>query len=101
MSKPPYQPQPLPTQTIRLPAEILALCEPLARNVHENWAAARLREGWRYGPERNDANLQHPCLIPYDELPDAEKEYDRITAMETLKTIVALGYSLTKDKPIK
>ena len=97
MPKPPYQPRPLDTQAIRLPEEILALCEPLARNVHENWAAARLREGWRHGPRRDDIHLLHPCLVPYDELPDAEKEYDRITAMETLKTIIALGYSLRRE----
>ena len=97
MPKPPYQPHPLPTQGVSLPDAILELCEALARNVHENWAAARLREGWRYGPQRDDANLLHPCLVPYDELPDAEKEYDRLTAMETLKTIVALGYSLKKE----
>ena len=101
MPMPPYQPHPLATQAIRLPEEILALCEPLARNVHENWSAARLREGWRYGPRRDDEHLLHPCLVPYDELPDAEKEYDRITAMETLKTIIALGYTLRKEEQPK
>lgn len=97
MSQSHYQPKPLSTQAVRLPEEVLNLCESLARNVHENWAATRLREGWRYGPQRDDANLLHPCLVPYDELPDAEKEYDRITAMETLKTLVALGYSFKKE----
>ena len=73
------------------------LTEKIAENTHENWAQARIREGWIYGPERSDEKKTHPCLIPYGQLPDSEKEYDRRTAMETLKLVVALGYKISKD----
>jgi hypothetical protein len=55
-----------------------------------------MAEGWTYGPERDDQTKKHPCLVPYDELPDSEKVYDRKAAMETLKAIAALGYGTAK-----
>ena len=91
-----YTPNPICTDHIELPADLLELTEKIAENVHENWAAGRIREGWTYGPARNDVLKTTPCLVPYEELTDVEKEYDRKTAMETLKLIMALGYTITK-----
>lgn len=52
--------------------------------------------------DKNDTSNGHyakttPCLVPYDELPESEKEFDRNTAFETLKLIVKLGFSITKE----
>ena len=82
---------------MELPNELTRLIEQLARNVHENWAVGRLNEGWTYGLVRNDQLKQHPCLVEYDDLPESEKEYDRATAIETLKVILKLGYRLTNN----
>jgi ryanodine receptor 2 len=84
------------TSAVVLPPELLELTEQIAENVHENWAKARFDEGWRYGKERSDSQKTTPCLVPYDQLMDSEKEYDRITALQTLKLIVALGYKIEK-----
>ena len=92
----PYEPRPLDTSSIVLSDELEALTEYLAENAHDIWASQRLADGWSYGPERDDARKLHPCLVPYAELPDAEKVYDRRAAMETLKTIIALGYRIEK-----
>jgi class 3 adenylate cyclase/tetratricopeptide (TPR) repeat protein len=89
-----YKPRPLDTRTITLPTEIVELTEQLARNTHENWARQRISDGWRYGPVHNDARKEHPGLVPYEELSETEKQYDRTTALETLKTIMLLGYRL-------
>lgn len=89
-----YQPVPIDTNTIVLPDEILELTELLAKNAHDVWAKQRFEEGWTLGEKRNDALKQHPCLIPYEQLPESEKKYDRKTAMETLKAIMALGYTV-------
>lgn len=97
MMKEPYQPQPIDTSKIALPPEILEIGELLAKNTHDAWAAQRLSEGWRYGKTRDDERKLHPCLLPYEELPEAEKEYDRITATETLKLIMALGFEISKS----
>ncbi len=87
-----YEPRPIQTEHISLPKEIDRLTEKLAENAHDHWAAGRIKEGWRYGEQRNDQAREHPCLVPYDELPESEKQYDRAIAMETLKAIYALGY---------
>jgi len=94
-----YVPRPIPTEEITLPGDLLQLTEKLAENAHDHWALQRLGDGWTYGPERNDPQKQHPCLIPYDLLPNSEKEYDRNAAMETLKAIIALGYRIEKHEP--
>ena len=91
-----YVPKPLDTSIIELPEDILALREKLAENIHEVWSQQRINEGWTYGNERDDQEKHHPGLVPYKQLSESEKEYDRNTAMETLKTILLLGYSIQK-----
>ncbi len=91
-----YTPQPIDTKSVELPAELVELTEKIAENVHEVWAKGRIAEGWTYGEMRDDSKKTTPCLVPYNELTDSEKEYDRNTAMETLKMIIALGYRIEK-----
>lgn len=91
-----YIPKPIDTADITLSAELQELTEEMARNVHEVWSQTRINDGWTYGPERNDARKKHPCLVPYDELPESEKEYDRNTSQETLKLILKLGFEIRK-----
>ncbi len=93
-----YIPEPKDTSDIILDDELLALTEVIAENVHEMWAKKRISEGWKYGKERSDANKTTPCLVPYDELDEIEKEYDRSTALETIKLVISLGYSIEKNK---
>lgn len=91
-----YTPNPLDTSQVRLPEDLEQLVEKMARNVHEVWAAGRLADGWTWGPLRDDTLKHHPCLISYDELTETEREYDRHTAVETLKLILSLGYRIEK-----
>ncbi|MBR5405221.1 MAG: Ryanodine receptor Ryr [Oscillospiraceae bacterium] len=91
-----YTPKPIDTSGIELPEDLLALTEQIAENVHEVWASGRLAEGWHYGEVRDDRSMETPCLVPYDELTETERDYDRHTALETLKTIIALGYTIQK-----
>ena len=91
-----YTPQPIDTSDVELPQELLDLGEQIAKNVHDVWSLGRINEGWTYGPERNDAEKKHPCLVPYEELPESEKDYDRNTVQETLRLIMKLGFGITK-----
>jgi hypothetical protein len=91
-----YEPKPIDTSQVTLTAEIRELTELLAKNAHDHWARQRMQDGWRYGPKRDDAKKEHPCLVPYEALPESEKVYDRSTAMETLKAILALGYHINQ-----
>jgi ryanodine receptor 2 len=90
-----YTPQPLDTSDVKLPEELEQLVEKMAKNVHEVWAETRIQQGWTYGTERDDAQKHHPCLVPYEELPEEEKEYDRNTAIGTLKLIMKLGFNIS------
>ena len=91
-----YKPNPIDTSGVELPPELSELAEALAENVHENWSKGRIDEGWSYGAVRDDAKKTTPCLVPYAELPESEKEYDRNTALQTLKMIMLLGYQIEK-----
>lgn len=91
-----YHPTPIDTSMIELPQEIIDIRELLAKNTHDIWAAQRYAEGWQYGPERNDQKKLHPCLVPYEDLSEAEKRYDRNTATETLKLIMACGFEIRR-----
>lgn len=91
-----YKPEPTDTSDVRLPEGLCKLIELLAQNNHDIWAQQRIAEQWEYGPERDDIHKKHPDLMPYSDLPESEKDYDRITVMEILKTIVALGYRIER-----
>lgn len=91
-----YEPTPIDTSKINIPDDLMNLLEILAENVHDTWAELRIAEGWTLGPVRDGLSKQHPCLIPYAELSESEKDYDKKTAIETLKIIISLGYKIEK-----
>ena len=91
-----YTPQPVDTSDVMLPEELERLVEQMSKNVHDVWAETRIKQGWTYGEQRDDQKKKHPCLIPYEELPDSEKEYDRNTSISTLKLIMKLGFKIEK-----
>jgi hypothetical protein len=81
-----------------LPSELTKLTELFAKNTHEVWAQQRMAEGWQYGAERDDKKKLHPCLVPYEDLPENEKEYDSRTAMEAIRLIVKCGYEIKRGE---
>lgn len=91
-----YEPKPIDTSDVTLPTELVALTEKIAENVHDVWSAGRMAEGWTYGEKKDAEKKTTPLLIPYSELPESEKDYDRNTAFETLKLIVKMGYRIEK-----
>ena len=92
-----YTPHPRDLASIAIPAELDALVEALAENVHDTWARSRIDAGWTYGPVRDDAKKTNPCLVPYAELPESEKAYDRDTALATIKFIMSDGRRITRE----
>jgi hypothetical protein len=90
-----YEPHPIDTDHVKLSPEIVALTERLAENSHEVWARQRIKDGWKFGPARNDPKKEHPSLVPYVKLPESEKQYDRNASLETIKAMLALGYQIT------
>ena len=93
-----YIPTPIDVSGVVLPDELNSLVESLAENVHDTWARGRMDAGWRWGEKRDDLRKENPCLVSYDQLPEAEKEYDRSTAISTLKVILKLGFAVQRIK---
>jgi class 3 adenylate cyclase len=89
-----YKPGPIDTLRVALSPEIAQLSEMLAKNAHENWAKLRIAEGWHYGSHRDDERKEHPNLVPYEQLPELERQYDRQIAMESIKALLAMGYTM-------
>lgn len=91
-----YKPLPLDLTEVIVPVDLLELSEDLARNTHEVWAFNRMNQGWTYGPIRDDSHKKHPDLIPYEELSEEEKDYDRQTAFSAIKFILLKGFQIVK-----
>ena len=82
-----YNPKPIELSDVVIAEDLTELREAIAENAHDIWAEARKNEGWTYGPNRDDEKKQTPCLVPYNELPEQEKEYDREMALQTIKLV--------------
>lgn len=93
-----YQPKPINTKDVILPEEFLGVIEKIAKNTHEIWAEARMKEGWSYGKTRDDFKKETPCLVPYEMLSESDKEYDRKTTIEVLKLVLKLGFKVQQVK---
>ena len=93
-----YRPKPIDTSGVQLSPEVLKLTELLAEQAHDVWALQRIKDGWTFGPQRSDQRKETPCLVPYADLPESEKQYDRSAATETLKAIIALGYEIESSR---
>lgn len=91
-----YVPKPIDLSDVELTEDLNDLREAIAENAHEIWAENRQAEGWTYGPQRDDQLKQTPDMVPYSQLPEGEKEYDREMAMKTIKLLKKLGYDLIK-----
>lgn len=97
-----YTPTPIDLTDVQLPDDLNELREAIAENAHDIWAKNRQAEGWTYGPQRDDKLKQTPDMVPYADLPEKEKDYDRKMAIETLKLMHKLGYDIIKreDTPL-
>ena len=93
-----YAPQPISVADVELNPELLELGEAIAENAHEIWASKRRAEGWKFGAARNDEKLETPVMVPYSDLPETERQYDRDMALQTLKLVKKLGYRIVKDQ---
>lgn len=93
-----YKPKPIDLSNVKLPEDLLSEIEAISENVHETWAAGRIADGWTYGEKRDDRLKKTPCLVPYSELSEIEKEFDRKTAVNTLRFVVSLGYRIEKGE---
>ena len=91
-----YSPKPIDLEDVELSEDLDALTEEIAKNIHDVWARKRLDDGWHWGEERSDKYKTHPCLVPYENLPEQEKVYDREIVTATIKMLVVMGYKIER-----
>ena len=91
-----FIPKPIDLSDVDLPQHLYDLIEILAKNTHEVWAESRIKDGWTYGVNRNDVLKKHPCLLPYEDIPESEKEYDKTISLSIIKLLIKLGYKIEK-----
>lgn len=72
--------------------------EHLARSEHRRWCAEREADGWRYGPAKDVAQKAHPCLVPYDELAEPQREYDRAQVRRLIGNLADLGFCVLDER---
>ena len=92
-----YKPNPVDTNDVKLNKELLELMEVIAEHVHDIWSQARLAEGWKFGTKKDSTNKTTPLLVPYNQLPESEKEFDRSSALETVKLLIKLNFTIEKN----
>ena len=93
-----YDPKPIDLSNIELPEDLKELREALAENAHDVWAVERMAQGWTYGLKRDDEKKETPCMVPYSQLPESEKKFDRDMAESSLKLVKAVGYEIIKEE---
>lgn len=70
------------------------LIEMIAEQIHIIWMEERINDGWTYGPNRDDVLRTTPCIVPYSQLPEEEKKYDRKTAETVIYALLGCGYRI-------
>lgn len=88
-----YEPKPIWFDQ-PMPESITKHMEWIGEQIHDQWAANRIREGWEYGAQYDGEKKKHPCLIPYEQLSENEKEYDRVTATQTIQLLLYAGFQI-------
>ena len=89
-----YEPKVPPIEGLDEDARFADLLDALARGVHDSWAQRTMELGWRFADLRDDVGKGHPCLVPYEALPESERDMDRCIVRGVLGTLLALGYRI-------
>lgn len=45
---------------------------------HENWMGEKIKDGWQYGEVKDPEKKTHPCMLPYDKLPEEQQVKDAL-----------------------
>jgi hypothetical protein len=92
-----YEPLPVDTESVQLPAALVPLIEQLAAHNHDLWARARIDQGWRWGAATEPDRQLHCNLVPYDALSDQEQELDRQVVRGLLEAVLAMGFEIRRE----
>nr|XP_030130386.3 ryanodine receptor 3 isoform X12 [Taeniopygia guttata] len=93
-----FDPKPVSTSNLVLPEKLEYIVSKYAEHSHDKWAFEKTNSGWKYGVSLDENMKTHPLIRPFKTLAEKEKEIYRWPARESLKTMLALGWSLERTK---
>uniref|UniRef100_A0A673MWT3 Ryanodine receptor 3 n=1 Tax=Sinocyclocheilus rhinocerous TaxID=307959 RepID=A0A673MWT3_9TELE len=93
-----FDPRPINTATICLPEKLEYIANKYAEHSHEKWAAEKVLLGWKHGENIDEKAKTHPMLRSYKSLMEKEKEMYRWTVRESLKSMLAMGWSIDRTR---
>lgn len=66
---------------------VLSISGQTPEELHQSWCDFKVANGWVFGPVKDEQNKTHPCLVPYDQLPESDKVKDHLFSaiVNTLK----------------
>ncbi|XP_067335761.1 ryanodine receptor 3-like isoform X11 [Channa argus] len=93
-----FDPKPINTANIALPEKLEHFANKYAEHSHEKWSAEKVLLGWKYGDCVDEKAKTHPQLRTYKALTEKEKEIYRWPIRESLKSMLAMGWSIDRTK---
>ncbi|XP_065491147.1 ryanodine receptor 3 isoform X3 [Caloenas nicobarica] len=93
-----FDPKPVNTANLVLPEKLEYIVSKYAEHSHDKWAFDKTNSGWKYGVSLDENMKTHPLIRPFKTLTEKEKEIYRWPARESLKTMLAMGWSLERTK---
>lgn len=68
------------------------------RESHASWLREKEATGWKYGPTKDPEKKEHPCFVPYDQLPPEQQAKDDVFTHVVTVVASALGYPTIGEK---
>ncbi|XP_076604103.1 ryanodine receptor 3 isoform X10 [Chaetodon auriga] len=93
-----FDPKPINTANIALPEKLEHFANKYAEHSHEKWSAEKVLLGWKYGDCVDEKAKIHPQLRTYKALTEKEKEIYRWPIRESLRSMLAMGWSIDRTK---
>ncbi|XP_059411475.1 ryanodine receptor 3 isoform X2 [Carassius carassius] len=93
-----FNPRPVNTANICLPEKLEYIANKYAEHSHEKWAAEKVLLGWKHGENIDEKAKTHPMLRSYKSLTEKEKEMYCWTVRESLKSMLAMGWSIDRTR---
>uniref|UniRef100_A0A2K6G8I3 Ryanodine receptor 3 n=1 Tax=Propithecus coquereli TaxID=379532 RepID=A0A2K6G8I3_PROCO len=93
-----FDPKPINTMNFSLPEKLEYIVTKYAEHSHDKWACDKTQSGWKYGISLDENVRTHPLIRPFKTLTEKEKEIYRWPARESLKTMLAVGWTVERTK---
>ncbi|XP_058255377.1 ryanodine receptor 3 isoform X2 [Hemibagrus wyckioides] len=93
-----FDPRPINTANISLPEKLEYITHKYAEHSHDKWSAEKVVLGWKYGDSIDEKAKTHPMLRSYKSLTEKEKEVYRFPVKDSLKSMLAMGWSIDRTK---